>query len=308
MTTTRRTPHPQVSALTLRVGLGLVFAIGGWNKLQQLLDPAREAGILAVYTSPHGYINEFFAQYLFTGRFGDWLTPWAFLTTLSAFELVTGLMLVAGLLVRPIALIWALMLWTFVMALPVVTATGVSIEAATFTAPAMLVQIRDIGLSGLALVIYNLGSGAISLDHRLARSDPQRPAPDWNALGLLLRLSVALPLIVGGAFAGLAGIQSFDTSGWLLLPLGLLLASGVNTRVLGVVVAGVLLWYLGGKLSLDATLIANLNGIKRELAYLAGAAVLAVAGAGNKFTLSLPNMSFRVWPRQGLPSTPSRSH
>jgi uncharacterized membrane protein YphA (DoxX/SURF4 family) len=88
------------------VGIGLVFVIGGWNKLSQLIDPAREAAIVAAYTRPHGYINVFFTDYLFSGAFGEWLTPWSFLTLLSTFELVSGLALITGLLVRSLALIW----------------------------------------------------------------------------------------------------------------------------------------------------------------------------------------------------------
>lgn len=74
--------RPDVWALVLRVGLGCLFVIGGWNKLSKLMDPEREAALVGANMSPHGYINQFFADYLFTGQFGDWLTPWIFLTTL----------------------------------------------------------------------------------------------------------------------------------------------------------------------------------------------------------------------------------
>lgn len=58
-------------ALALRVGLGLVFVIAGGNKLAQLLDPARSDAILATYLGPLGYINAFFAEFLFTGASGS---------------------------------------------------------------------------------------------------------------------------------------------------------------------------------------------------------------------------------------------
>ncbi len=277
--------RPDLIALALRVGLGLVFVIGGWNKLSQLLDPAREAALVGNYMGPHGYINEFFAQYLFTGPIGDWLTPWAFLTALSTFELLSGLALVAGILVRPLALIYGFLLWSFVMALPVVTVPGVEVAVKTFTAPAMLVQIRDIALSGMMFVLFNLGPGAFSQDARLFGSAASQPKVGWDNLGLLLRLSIAAPLVVGGIFGGLDGISTFATARWILLPLGVLLALGVGVRAIGGAVAAVMLWYIWTKISLDKSLIANLNGFKRELAFLSASGVLAYAGGGPKYTL-----------------------
>lgn len=278
--------RPDLWALVLRVGLGCVFVIGGWNKLSQLIDPQREAALVGTYMSPHGYINQFFADYLFTGRFGDWLTPWVFLTTLSTFELTAGLALIAGLLARPLALVFGFMLWSFVFALPVATAPGIAVTVDTFTAPAMLVQIRDIALSGMMFVLFNLGAGALSADGKLFGTSAERQTPDWNSLGLLLRLSIAAPMLVGGAFAGLPGIQSFATPGLILLAAGALLASGTAVRLVGIAVAAVMIYYIGHKVNVDASLIANLNGFKRELAFLAAGAVLAVAGGGHKFTVA----------------------
>ena len=278
--------RPELIALALRVGLGILFVIGGWNKLGQLLDPAREAAILAAYMGPKGYINAFFAQFLFAGPAGGWLTPWGFLTTLSAFELVSGLALIAGFLVRPLALLYGFLLWTFVMALPVVTTPGVEVTVKTFAAPAMLVQIRDIALSGISFVLFNLGPGAYSQDARLFGAAPQNRV-GWENLGLLLRLSVAAPLIVGGIFAGLGPIPTFATAPWILLVIGvLLLAGGLGVRVAGAAVVAVMLWYIWTKVSADKSLIANLNGFKREFTFIAAGAVLAYAGGGAKFTLA----------------------
>lgn len=277
--------RPDLTALALRVGLGAVFVIGGWSKLGQLIDPARQAGLVGNYMGPHGYINEFFAQYLFTGPLGELLTPWGFLTVLSTFELLSGLALLAGLLVRPLALIYGFLLWTFVMALPVVTAPGVEVTVETFTAPAMLVQIRDIALSGMMFVLFNLGSGALSVDARLFGSAALETKAAWENLGLLLRLSIAAPLVVGGLFGGLGPLPTFATPRWILFPLGVLLGLGVGVRVLGAVVAAVMLWYIWAKTSVDKSLIANLNGFKRELAFLSAGGVLAYAGGGPKYTL-----------------------
>ena len=141
------------TATLLRIGLGLVFIVGGYNKLSQLMDPERMAAILGSYTGGKGYINEFFLDFLFSGSV---LTPWGFLTTLSAFELFSGLALVAGLLVRPLALIYAFLLWTFVFSLPVVTTPGVETTVSTYTSPAMFVQMRDIALSGFMLSLIHI--------------------------------------------------------------------------------------------------------------------------------------------------------
>lgn len=268
-------------ALMLRVGLGLVFAIGGWSKLAQLLDPAREAAILAAYLGPAGYINQFFTEFLFEGSLGNVLTPWGFLTALSAFELVSGLALVAGWLVRPLALVYAFLLWTFVIALPVATVPGVVPEVVTYRSPALLVQIRDVGLSGMMFVLYNLGAG------RLRWSLTPTPIADvnWDQLALLLRLSVAVPLIVAGVFGGLDHIQTFASAYWITLSLGLFLAAGISVRTFGALAFAVFVWYIGTKISFANSLIANLNGFKRELAFVAASAVLVLVGGGKLFVI-----------------------
>ena len=273
-------------ALALRAGLGLVLLVGGWNKLSHLIDPARDAALVALYLGPQGYINDFFAQYLFAGALGEWISPWLFLTALSSIELASGIALIAGLLVRPLALVWGLLLWTFVIAIPVVTAPGVEVAVPTYTSPALLVQARDVALSGMMFALFNLGAGSASLDARLFGS-PRVRATDWNNLGLLLRLSLALPLLVGGAFAGLDHIQSFAATPWLLVSLGVLIAAGaggVSGRAASLATALVMLWFMATRVSLDATLIANLNAFKREFALLAAAGVLAYAGGGARFS------------------------
>lgn len=268
-------------ALILRLGLGLVFIIGGTSKLSQLLDPAQQEQILASYWGTSGYVNQFFIDFMFDGT----LSPWWFLTTLSTFELLSGLALVAGLAVRPLSLIYGFLLWTFVIALPVLTVPGVESDVSTYRAPALFVQIRDVALSGMMFVLYVLGSGSFSLDRGQFNQNAVRPQADWNALGLLLRLSLAAPLIIGGFFYAMPNISSFATPFWVLLPLGVLLVAGVGLRFVGSATSLVMLWAMSQKLSLDASLIANLNGFKREFAFLAGGMVLAVWGGGASHTV-----------------------
>jgi len=270
------------TATLLRTGLGLVFIIGGYNKLSQLLDPDRTIAIVSSYTGGKGYINDFFMDYLFAD--GSWLSPWTFLTALSSFELISGIALVAGLMVKPLALIYAFLLWTFVFSLPVVTTPGVESTVSTYTSPAMFVQIRDIALSGFMFVLLMLGSGKYSADSKILTHGVNATSVNWNNLGLLLRLSLAAPLIIGGMSGSYANIATYATAQPLLLALGIMLIAGLKVRPVAVATLLVMLWFIASKLSLEKSLIANLNGFKREFAMLAVCIVLAVRGGGTAYT------------------------
>ena len=275
---------PENTALILRLGLGVIFVIGGLWKLSRLLDPNQVANILDRYTASNGYINQFFQDYLFTGWLGDIITPWGFMTALSTFEVVSGLALVAGLMVRPLALIYMFLLWTFIMALPVHTVPGEMLGAPTFQAPAMLVQIRDIALSGLMVTLFYLGAGRYSVDGRLFGSVATAKTLDWNTLGLVTRLSMAAPLLVGGFFASTGAVPLFSTAGWILLSVGLLLVLGVGVRAAGVMVVMIMLWRMGGGINLDNSLLDIVNSFKREFAFMSAGIILAMLGGGDKFT------------------------
>ncbi len=266
-------------ALVLRVGLGLVFVAGGWWKLSRAIDPERAEALVARYMADNGYINAFFEQYLFADP-GALITPLGFLIVLSAFELVSGLALLAGLFVRALSFIYAFLLWSFVIALPVVTAPGASIDGASYFSPALLVQVRDVGLSGMFFVLLNLGSGAFSMDRAFLGTGAPPSKVNWEAYGLLLRLSVAAPFIVGGFFAGYDHIKTFVELPLLLAVIGIVLASGHGVRLAAAAAFAVLAWYCFWKLSLDVSLWSNFNAIKRELAFLAGSAVLFVYQGG----------------------------
>lgn len=273
------------TALILRVGLGLVFVSGGLSKLSQLLSPSLQAGMVSNYLSPNGYINQFFYDYLFIdGLLSGLVTPWFFLTSLSALEFLSGVLLIIGLGVRLNSLLFAFLCWSFVIALPVANAPGVELTVTTHTAPAILVMIRDIALSGLLFVQYGLGSGIWSLDEKLFGPTTVTPKANWDSWGLVLRLSLGAVFIVGGAFYGLQNIKSFAPA-WILLPIGIWLIIGNGARFAAYASVLVLAWYMFDTLSLDKSFIANMNSIKREFALLASGLVLGGLGGGQAYTL-----------------------
>jgi len=272
------------AALILRVGLGLVFVIGGMSKLSLLLSATAHDGMVANYMGTAGYINTIFQQFLFPGGTDGFFNPSVFLTALSAFELFAGISLIVGFLVKPLALFYAFLMWTFVVSLPVLTVPGVEVTVKTYTSPALFVQVRDVALSGMFFTLFNLGSGAMSVDNRFFK---QRKPVNWEVLGLLLRFSLAMVFIVAGFFGAFAKIATFGTWQPLLAVIGLLLIFGNDKviRAAGVAVVVVMLWYMAQKLNMDKGIIPNLNGIKREFALGACGGVLLLLGGGNLFTL-----------------------
>ncbi|MBA2668919.1 MAG: DoxX family protein [Gemmatimonadetes bacterium] len=300
-----RSIRPATIALLLRAGLGLVMVSGGLSKLSQLLDPARRGAILEMYWGPLGYVNTFFDQYLFEGPLGGVLTPWLFLTSLSAFEFVAGALLIAGVLVRPLALVWGLLFWSFVAALPVATAAGVDPVAATHHTPALLVLIRDIGLSGLFFTLFIIGSGSYSVDERWIGPAATRRTLNWDALGLLLRLSVALPLLVGGAFHGYGHIQTFGMPALLILIVALALILNVGVRAAGVATVLIMGWFIISNFDLGRSLVANMNAVKREYAFFAAGIVLAYCGGGRLFNVLAGRSG---WARLLRPGSASADH
>lgn len=270
-------------ALILRLALGAVFVIGGWWKLSRALDPAAAPALVERYMAPNGYINAFFADYLFAGPLGVMLNPLSFLILLSGFELVAGLALVAGLLVRSFSFVFAFLLWSFVVALPVVTVTGAEVDGATHFSPALLVQIRDIGMSGLFFVLYAIGSGIYSVDQRMLGRGAGPTSVEWSKYGLIIRLAIGVVFLIGGLFAGFDHIKSFVPIPGLLIVIGIVLISGHFVRSGAVAALAVLLWYCAGKISLDTSAWNNLNAIKRELAFIAASVVLIRWGGGQAY-------------------------
>ena len=284
MDQTQKTNRYDMAALFLRIGLGLVFIIGGTAKLSLLLVSATHDGMVANYMGTSGYINTIFQQFLFPGGFDGFFNPSVFLIILSAFELCSGIALIVGFLVRPLAVFYAFLMWTFVVSLPVLTVPGVEITVKTYTSPALFVQVRDIALSGMFFVLFNLGSGMNSVDNRFIT---ERKPINWDVLGLLLRFSLAMVFIVGGFFGGFEKIATFATWQPILAIIGLLLIFGNDkvVRGIGFAVIAIMLWYMTQKLSIDKGVIANFNGIKREFALAAGGGVLLILGGGSLFTM-----------------------
>lgn len=278
------TEQLKTAALILRIGLGAVFLIGGLSKLSQLLSASQHDLIVATYLSPTGYINSFFQEWLFTGNLGNLINASQFLIALSTFELLSGTALILGIMVRPLAIIYGFMLWSFVISLPTLTVPGAESEVKTYFAPAILVQIRDITLSGLMFALFCLGAGKYSIDNLRFNNTPNT---DWNAYGLLIRLSLAFTLLVGGFFANHQDIVSFSSNGFLLILLGsgLLLSDGRALKAFAGGAALVFTWHIFVKTNLDKTLLANLNSFKREIGLLLASVVLVQLGGGNYFTL-----------------------
>ena len=177
-------------AFAISIGVGTLFVNGGWNKLSKLLSLANSDAIVASYTSTTGFINEFFTGYLF--GVGSIMIPWSFLTALSTFGLIAGFMLLAGRMVRPVALIYASLLWSFVVSSPVVTTNGINLGVNTYMAPTLFVQIRDLALSEIIFALLGLGSGTRSPDVRIFGQDAAKPIISCNVASVLLRLSTAI--------------------------------------------------------------------------------------------------------------------
>lgn len=299
-----------IIALALRIGLGAVFITGGWWKLSRALDPARAQALVAQYTADKGYINAFFQDYLFSD--GALLTPLSFLIILSAFELLSGVALVAGFAVRALSFIYAFLLWSFVMALPVITTTiGASggltdqmAAAPSHYSPAMLVQIRDIALSGMFFVLMHLGAGAVSVDQVILKRGAPPDEINWNVYGLLLRLCVASVFMVGGFFAGYDHIKSFIDAPILLAAIGIILASGHLLRLTSIIACAVVTWYCAIKLNLEIGFWDNVNAIKREIAFLAACCILIAYQGGQAFRplAFLKSPKTALFGREGKPA------
>ena len=180
------------------------------------------------------------------------------------------------------------MLWSFVIALPVVTTNGVDPGVSTYMAPALLVQIRDVALSGIMFVLFGLGSGLRSLDVQGVR---QRGRATDHELGCrpVCCCACRRPSCSSsaGPFAGMPNIKTFIEPGVVLFALGLMLLwGGRAARYAAGATCAVLLIYMLGKIGIDKGLLGSLNAVKREVALFAGAFVIAARGCGELWTVT----------------------
>lgn len=65
--------------------------------------------------------------------------------------------------------------------------------------------------------------------------------------------------------------------------MGVLLVAGRAVRLVALAVVVTMLWFMLQKINVDKSLIANLNGFKREFAFIGAAVVLYVYGGGQRF-------------------------
>ena len=132
--------------------------------------------------------------------------------------------------------------------------------------------------------LYNLGPGVWSVDEKIFGPQVKAKEVNWDALGLLIRVSLGLVFIVGAAFYGLENIKSFAPA-IILLPIGIVLLFGNGARYAAIAAILVIGWYMLSLFAFDKGLVGNLNSVKREFALLASAIVLAILGGGSSHTL-----------------------
>ena len=80
-------------------------------------------------------------------------------------------------------------------------------------------------------------------------------------------------------------IQSWGIWSPLLILFTVILITGGGVRAVGGTVAVAMVWFAVSRTDLDASLVVNLNAFKREFAFIAAGALLAVYGGGSRFTL-----------------------
>lgn len=205
------------TAFILRLGLGGWLVVEALIKFLGLLSPAQFADMLGFYLGTAGYINQFFQYYLFQSSWGTLFSPVNLLSLMAMAELVVGCSLLAGLAVKWNAMLTFFMLVFYIVALPVMTIPNVHLDVAVYTAPAPLVQIREVAMAIGAFVLYKLGPGVygVDSDHHLAIT-----YSNWHGLWGKLRYAIILPLVVAALFGGFGHIPTFAAPAFLLAVLG----------------------------------------------------------------------------------------
>lgn len=255
----------------LRVGLGLVFIIGGLKLVAPtLFGLAGREALAASFTDPTtGFIAPWLAERI-SGDLGIAVSTFLFAQGIA--EMILGLFLVAGVGTRMVALNAAVMFWLFTVAAPEAGAVRLG---------------RDVALAAVAVALVGTGGGRGSFDWRRAKR-PEPPAPRRDLALLLIRLGLAYTLLTAGVFTG----GNFDNLLNTTLPvplvvlLGLTLAAGVGPRWVMIPVAVWLVYLLPTELA-DHQLFSGLDTVKREIG-LSVAALLYIAAGPDRWSWPRP--------------------
>lgn len=254
--------QPEHVLAILRIALGVIFVIGGLKLVvPSLFNVADTDALAAQFTDPAtGYISPLFATKI-TDTLG--LSIGAFLQIQGMMEIALGMLLMVGAFTPMVAVQMGLMLWAFTVASPVVGPIRLS---------------RDLALMGLCFALALSGADAWSFDGKF-RSIPFKFLERKDIVLLILRLSLAYPLLVSALFAGGVFDNPLNTTlpVVLVLILGVLLTAGVIPRW---AMGFLLLWmvYL-----LPVNLVAHgvfpgLDEVKREIGIMAAALIYIFAG------------------------------
>lgn len=241
----------------VRVVLGLILITGG-IKIAFPPDPAQLA---ASYVDPaKGWISPFFADQI-TDRLGFDIAT--FLHYQGLMEIGIGLLLVAGILTLPVAVVTGILFWSFAVANPVAGEIRLS---------------RDLALMTAAFAVAIVGPGRYSLDLQL-RPVVGRWRGSRDAALFLLRIGMALALLTSALFADGVFANPLNTTlpRLVVLALGVGLGVGLAPRVLMALV-GVWLLALVPLTMAEKGFYLGLDAVKRELAFIAAALCYAVTG------------------------------
>lgn len=246
----------------LRVAVGSVFLIGGLKLVAPTLFGIAGRDALGVsFTDPtKGFVAPWLAERI-TDDVGVSIS--AFLLVQGVVEVTLGLLLVAGLGTRMVALNMAMMFWAFTVAAPQAGAVRLS---------------RDLALLAVCVALFLTGGGRWSLDG-LRRRRVAPPAGRRDVALVLIRLGMAYPLLASAMFRGGIFDNPLNTTLPVLLVvlIGLVLAVGMVPRWVMAPVALWLIYLLPAKLA-EHGLFPGLDTIKREIGLLAAAGVYVLAG------------------------------
>ena len=281
----------------LRLGLGLALIGVGLNFTS--ISTADNFGVAAFWAAfgESGLLTQVLTPGLFeAGGLGTYLTPALALEIASYFCFAAGAALILGLLVRVFSFLFALIYFvpwiiSLIEAVPFVFNIGDfgSLAASTLT-------IRDVSMSLLFLVLFNLGSGAMSLDFKIGLPGTGPGRVRWDAVAIKIRLPLAF-LFLGAAASDLTfGVPVYYTFPYLTLAIGVVIFFGLAPRLSGALALGVIGWHLWVVLVQVSSFGAAMDVVLPEAPFVAAAIVFMLAGGGD---LLKPNIKLTrtLWGR-----------